>query len=132
MPESNGALIAESVGTPKVFGVIFDRHFDSVHAYLQRQVGPDRAEDLAAQTFLIAFDKRAGFEPVHASARPWLFGIAVNLAPPHTAASRRRTRARTAARTRHLVSLTSSSRAWSGGPGLPTALAMKVESSLTS
>lgn len=82
-PRSDGALIAESLRAPAVFGAIFDRHFDAIHAYLQRQVGPDRAEDLAAQTFLVAFDKRERFESHQDSARPWLFGIAVNLVRRH-------------------------------------------------
>jgi hypothetical protein len=31
--------------------------FNAVHPYLQRCVGPDLADELAAQTFLVAFDK---------------------------------------------------------------------------
>jgi RNA polymerase sigma-70 factor (ECF subfamily) len=86
-------IIAESLRTPPVFGAIFDRHFDAIHAYLQRKVGPERAEELASQTFFIAFDTRRRFESTHASARPWLFGIALNLARRHYRDMRRQFRA---------------------------------------
>jgi RNA polymerase sigma-70 factor (ECF subfamily) len=79
----DGAVIAESLAMPAAFGAIFDRHFDVIHGYLQRQVGPDRADDLASQTFLVAFDKRAKFDVSRSLARPWLFGIATNLLRRH-------------------------------------------------
>jgi RNA polymerase sigma-70 factor (ECF subfamily) len=62
-----------------LFAVIFDRHFDAVHAYLLRRVGADRADDLASATFTIAFERRGSFRAATSSARPWLFGIATNL-----------------------------------------------------
>jgi RNA polymerase sigma-70 factor, ECF subfamily len=76
---SDSVVIAESRIVPASFGVIFDRHFDPIHGYLQRQLGPDAADDLASQTFLVAFDRRASFDLAQESARPWLFGIAANL-----------------------------------------------------
>lgn len=63
--------------------MIFDRHFDVVHGYLQRRIGPDLADELAAETFLIAFDKRARYDLARPDARPWLFGIATNLLHRH-------------------------------------------------
>lgn len=77
-PLDSDAILA-SVEKPAGFATIFDRHFDAVHAYLQRRVGPDLADELSAQTFLVAFDKRRGYDPAEADARPWLFGIATNL-----------------------------------------------------
>jgi RNA polymerase sigma factor (sigma-70 family) len=62
-----------------VFGVVFDRHFVAVHRYLARRVGRNRADDLAAQTFVVAFARRGVFDESVASARPWLLGIATNL-----------------------------------------------------
>jgi hypothetical protein len=50
---SDGAVIAESLKTPAVFGAIFDRHFDAIHAYLQRQIGRDRAVDLAGRVVFL-------------------------------------------------------------------------------
>jgi RNA polymerase sigma factor (sigma-70 family) len=79
----DGDVIAESLLAPAAFGAIFDRHFDVIHAYLQRQLGPDLADELASQAFLVAFDKRATFDLTRESARPWLYGIAANLARRH-------------------------------------------------
>lgn len=76
---TDSAEISDSIGTPASFAVIFDRHFDSIHAYIQRRIGRDLADELSAQTFEIAFDRRARYDPSYANAKPWLFGIASNL-----------------------------------------------------
>jgi RNA polymerase sigma-70 factor (ECF subfamily) len=76
---SDGATIAESLRRPESFAAIFDRHFAAVHRYLARRVGRERAEDLAAGTFVVAFERRGSFRPEAPSARPWLLGIATNL-----------------------------------------------------
>ena len=78
---------------PGGFATIFDRHFDAVHAYLQRRVGPDLADELSAQTFLVAFDQRSGYDPSQPDARPWLFGIATNLLRRHRRGEVRQLRA---------------------------------------
>ncbi len=85
--------IAASHSTPASFAAIFDRHFDPVHAYLQRRIGRDLADELAAETFLIAFDRRAGYDVTRTDARPWLFGIATNLLHRHRRLERRQLRA---------------------------------------
>jgi RNA polymerase sigma-70 factor (ECF subfamily) len=72
-------VIAASVGRPELFATIFHRHFGAVHAYLTRQVGGERADDLASATFTVAFERRRSFLEDATSARPWLFGIALNL-----------------------------------------------------
>jgi RNA polymerase sigma-70 factor (ECF subfamily) len=72
-------VIARSLSDPSAFGVIFDRHFDAVHAYLARRVGRTLADDLAASTFTVAFERRRRFRREATTARPWLFGIATNL-----------------------------------------------------
>lgn len=59
--------------------MIVDRHFPVVYRYLARRVGSDRADDLAAQTFAVAFRRRGDFDAEAKSARPWLFGIATNV-----------------------------------------------------
>lgn len=68
---------------PAKFAAIFDRHFDAVHAYLQRRIGRDLADELSAEAFLIAFDGRARYDLSRPDARPWLFGIATNLLHRH-------------------------------------------------
>lgn len=78
-PLTDGDLIARSTRTSDAFHELFDRHFKVVHRYLARRVGRDRAEDLAAQTFTVAFTRRATFRADATDARPWLLGIATNL-----------------------------------------------------
>lgn len=75
----DGTAIALSMTTPEVFTEVFDRHFRDVHRYLARRVGSDRADDLAAQTFTLAFAHRGRYRDDLGTARPWLLGIATNL-----------------------------------------------------
>jgi RNA polymerase sigma-70 factor (ECF subfamily) len=82
-PALDSEAISSSTATPAAFATIFDRHFDAVHAYLQRRIGRDLADELSAQTFLVAFDSRARYDVSRPSARPWLFGIATNLLHRH-------------------------------------------------
>jgi RNA polymerase sigma-70 factor (ECF subfamily) len=87
-PESNEAdddasVIARSRDEPSLFAVIFDRHARHIHRYLARRLGPTAADDALSDTFLIAFDKRAKFDPSRPDARPWLYGIATNLVSRH-------------------------------------------------
>ena len=90
---SDAQIIAESLGDPTVFALVFDRHYDSVHRYLARRVGAELADDLAAETFTTAFDVRRRYDPDHPDARPWLFGIATNLVRHHRRSEARRLRA---------------------------------------
>ena len=76
---SDAEYIVSSLTMPDAFRSVFDRHFDAVHRYLARRVGRARADDLASQTFVVAFERRASFRPDVADARPWLLGIATHL-----------------------------------------------------
>ena len=76
---TDGELLSESNAKPGVFHELFDRHFNAVHRYLARRVGRDRADDLASQTFTVAFSRRTTFRSGTTDARPWLLGIATNL-----------------------------------------------------
>jgi RNA polymerase sigma factor (sigma-70 family) len=77
------AAIETSLTDPRAFGVIFERHFGPIHGYLRRRLDRQVADELASQTFLVAFDRRAGFDARHSDSRPWLFGIATNLLRNH-------------------------------------------------
>jgi len=77
-PDDAG-LIAESCRAPERFGVVFDRHAAAIHGYIARRLGRDAADDLVAETFLVAFRRRGGYDPDQPSARPWLYGIATRL-----------------------------------------------------
>ena len=61
--------ITRSVGQPAVFELIFDRHFGAVHRYIGHCLGPDAADDLAAETFVRAFAARMNYAPLTADAR---------------------------------------------------------------
>jgi RNA polymerase sigma-70 factor (ECF subfamily) len=91
--QPDAKAISASLAEPRAFGVIFERHFWAIHDYLRRRLDRQLADDLASQTFLIAFDRRAAFEPRSTSSRPWLFGIATNLMREHRRSELRELRA---------------------------------------
>ncbi|MDQ7905156.1 RNA polymerase sigma factor [Phytohabitans sp. ZYX-F-186] len=91
--ETDAELIGRAANSPECFAAVFDRHYQHIYVYAARRLGPDLAEDLASETFLIAFDRRAGYDPAHADARPWLYGIASNLIARHGRAESRRYKA---------------------------------------
>jgi RNA polymerase sigma-70 factor (ECF subfamily) len=80
---SDGEAIAASLADPRAFGVIFERHFGAILRYLRRRLADQPAEEATAQTFFVAFDERERFDCGRSDARPWLFGIATNIARRH-------------------------------------------------
>jgi RNA polymerase sigma factor (sigma-70 family) len=80
---NDGELIQRSLDEPAAFETIFERHFQAVLTFACRRVGASAGEDVASQTFVLAFERRARFDTVFRSARPWLFGIATNLVRHH-------------------------------------------------
>jgi len=70
--------IVASVSDPDRFGVIAERHFAEIYRYLSRRIGAE-AEDLASETFVVAFRRRSAYDASRADCRPWLYGIATNL-----------------------------------------------------
>lgn len=90
---SDGELIAVSRRDPQRFGLVFERHHADIHAYLRRRLGPEEADDLAAETFVRAFRARHRYDPERPSAKPWLFGIATNILRRHWRRERRQLRA---------------------------------------
>jgi RNA polymerase sigma factor (sigma-70 family) len=94
----DGAVFARSVSEPQIFEVIFDRHYRSIYGYLSRRVGQAVADDLAAETFTRAFERRSSYDTTAERALPWLLGIAINLLAHHRRSERRHLRALAAAR----------------------------------
>jgi RNA polymerase sigma-70 factor (ECF subfamily) len=72
-----------------VFTEVYDRYFRAIYLYVAARLGTGPAEDIAAETFAVAFSQRDRFDPARGGLRPWLFGIATNLVARH-----RRTEAR--------------------------------------
>lgn len=88
---SDAAVIRASRLEPAAFGAVFDRHWIRIHRYCVVRAGPP-GEDLAAETFRVAFDRRADYDG-RPDATPWLYGIATNLLRTWFRSAARRERA---------------------------------------
>jgi RNA polymerase sigma factor (sigma-70 family) len=75
----DAALIERSLDEPEIFAILFDRHAPLLHRYVTRRLGPTEAEDVVADTFLAAFQRRGDYDRGRPDARPWLYGIASNV-----------------------------------------------------
>jgi RNA polymerase sigma-70 factor (ECF subfamily) len=87
------AVIALSVEDPEEFAVIYELYFVEIYRYIAGRLGRDVADDLAAETFLVAFRKRDRVDPARGHVRPWLYGIATILVGQHRRQETRRYRA---------------------------------------
>jgi RNA polymerase sigma-70 factor (ECF subfamily) len=90
---TDAEAIRRSLDNAESFRPVFEHHFDAVWRYLRRRIGVHLADDLAAETFALAFAGRRRFRPLGNSALPWLYGIAANLVARHHRAETRRLRA---------------------------------------
>jgi RNA polymerase sigma factor (sigma-70 family) len=86
----DATVVARSVSDPHCFAAIYDKYFDEIYRYVAARLGRGAADDLAAETFLVAFRKRDRFDPALGRVRPWLYGIATNLVGRHRREERRR------------------------------------------
>ena len=85
-PATRGAdaeLVSASLIDPEAFAELFDRYSGMLYRYVSKRLGPDPAEDLVGETFLVAFSRRKSYDPAYPDARPWLFGILTNLISRH-------------------------------------------------
>ena len=89
----DAALVARSRHEPEAFAELFRRHAAPLTRYVTRRLGPDAAEDVVAETFLVAFQQRHRYDATRADVRPWLFGIATNLVGRHRRTELRQWRA---------------------------------------
>jgi RNA polymerase sigma-70 factor (ECF subfamily) len=90
---TDAEIIDAARRSPDHFATVFDRHYGRIYAYAARRLGRDLAEDVASETFLVAFGRLAGYDPARPDAAPWLYGIASNLIARHGRAEARRYRA---------------------------------------
>lgn len=79
----DGELIKLSLDQPDAFAALFDRYASQVHRYAARRLGTQLADDIVAETFLIAFRRRTSYDTAQPLARPWLYGIATTLIARH-------------------------------------------------
>ena len=89
----DATVIQLSRHEPEQFTELFRRHAPHIQRYVVRRLGPDAADDIVAETFLLAFRQRNRYDPDRADARPWLYGIATNLIGRHRRAEVRLYRA---------------------------------------
>jgi len=80
-------------GSRGQFGVLFDRYAPQLYRYCARRVGGHLAEDVVAETFLIAYERRDRYDRSRPNAIPWLYGIATNVLHRHRGAEARAHRA---------------------------------------
>ncbi|WP_406202067.1 RNA polymerase sigma factor [Kitasatospora sp. NBC_01560] len=77
-------------GDPNVFGELFDRYARTVYNHAFRLTADwAAAEDIMSATFTEAWRSRARVTAEGGSLRPWLLGIATNLARNHCRSNRR-------------------------------------------
>jgi RNA polymerase sigma factor (sigma-70 family) len=93
---SDAAVIEESVADPERFAEIFDRHVAEIYRYAARRLGQQAAADVVSEVFLAAFRNRSRYDTRRADARPWLYGIAVNVIGHQLRTQRRQARLLTA------------------------------------
>src|SRR5580692_9698757 len=91
---SDSPIIETSLRDPAAFAKLFDRHWARIFVFCVSRAG-NAGEDIAAETFKVAFDRRDRFDASYGDARPWLFGIATNLLRHHFRSGQRAKRAGT-------------------------------------
>ena len=89
----DASLIQRSIVDPREFGALYARHAAAIHRYVVRRLGDAVADDVVAETFLIAFRGRARYDSARRTASPWLYGIASNVIAKHHRAETRMYRA---------------------------------------
>lgn len=78
--DSDAGDLFASYADPDRFAVLFDRYHADIRRYAASRLGGERADDVAAETFLVAFRTRGRYRvQVSGGVRAWLFGIATNL-----------------------------------------------------
>jgi RNA polymerase sigma factor (sigma-70 family) len=89
----DAAVIEQSWHEPEAFAELYDRHAGLIHRYVTRRLGDGAADDVVAETFLVGFRGRHGYDLSRSDARPWLYGIAANVIGRHRRAEARMWRA---------------------------------------
>jgi RNA polymerase sigma factor (sigma-70 family) len=80
---ADATVIELSCHEPEQFALLFNRHAPRVQRYVARRLGPDAADDIVAETFLLAFRQRESYDLARGDALPWLYGIATHLIGRH-------------------------------------------------
>lgn len=73
------------------FAALFEVNYPLVHAFATRRLGSDLADEVTAETFLVAWRR---LEVVPAEPLPWLYGVARNIVLRQYRATARQNKAR--------------------------------------
>lgn len=92
---TDSAVIERSLDESECFAEIFDRHVSSIHGYLARRTGSERADALVGEVFRVAFETRHRYQLQRPDALPWLYGIASNVLRQSRRTERRQDRVAT-------------------------------------
>jgi DNA-directed RNA polymerase specialized sigma24 family protein len=84
----DATVIGLSVSDPEQFAIVFRRHAPAIQRHVTRRIGHAAADDVVAETFVVAFRQRASYRDDERDCLPWLYGIATNLVGRHWAAVR--------------------------------------------
>jgi RNA polymerase sigma-70 factor (ECF subfamily) len=97
LPNDEELVAACAGGDRDALGVLFDRHDESVRRFLSRvcQIPLVDLDDLVHATFLEVYRSARAFRG-QASAKTWIFGIAINVSRHHARSEARRRRFLTA------------------------------------
>ena len=79
----DATVIRDSMSDPERFAILVRRHAPAIQRYVTRRIGREAAEDVVAETFLIAFRQRGYYTDHGRDCLPWLYGIATRLAHRH-------------------------------------------------
>lgn len=75
------------------FAALYEDSYGAIHPYASRRAGWEAAEEIAAETFLVAWRR---FDALPAEPLPWLYGVARNVVLRHHADRGRQRQARAA------------------------------------
>lgn len=81
--DDDGTVIRASLTDPECFGTLVRKHAPAIQRYVTRRIGRAAAEDVVAETFLVAFRQRGSYTDDGRDCLPWLYGIATRLAHRH-------------------------------------------------
>lgn len=76
-------IIRASQKEPSNFALIFERHYEAIFRFAARRLGMELADDVAADTFVIALRRIQSYDTDYSSALPWLYGIVRNVIKNH-------------------------------------------------
>jgi RNA polymerase sigma factor (sigma-70 family) len=94
---TDSEIIRLSLEDPALFAELYDRHHATIHRFVARRLDGHAADDLASETFLVAFELRGRFDHSRDDALPWLYGIVTTLLRKHRRVEARAWRALEAA-----------------------------------